>query len=120
VPAGFVTDFARVPKAFWSLLPPVGKYQLAAVVHDFLYWDEGSMREQADALLWAAMIESLVESARREIIYQAVRRRGQAAWSNNAAEEAAGQVRIIPAASDPCTDDVDGVSPAIVRAQHST
>ena len=37
VPAGFATDFASVPRAFWRLLPPFGEYMLAAVVHDYLY-----------------------------------------------------------------------------------
>ena len=41
VPAGFVTDFASTPRAIWAILPPTGRYQLAAVVHDFLYWDQG-------------------------------------------------------------------------------
>lgn len=35
VPAGFVTDFASTPRALWSVIPPTGRYQLAAVVHDF-------------------------------------------------------------------------------------
>lgn len=51
VPAGFVTDFASTPRALWSVIPPSGRYQLAAVVHDFLYWDQGCTREQADAIL---------------------------------------------------------------------
>lgn len=97
VPAGFVTDFASVPRMFWSVLPPAGKYQLAAVVHDFLYWDQGCTREQADALLRAAMIESQVEPVKREIIYEAVRRGGQNAWTTNATEKAAGQPRVVPA-----------------------
>lgn len=37
VPAGFVTDFASIPRAFWVVLPPTGKYGKAAVVHDYLY-----------------------------------------------------------------------------------
>jgi Protein of unknown function (DUF1353) len=60
VPAGFVTDFASTRRAIWAVLPPVGRYQLAAVVHDFLYWDQGCTREQADTLLWVAMAESQV------------------------------------------------------------
>jgi hypothetical protein len=39
VPAGFVTDFASVPKLFWNLLPPTGRYGKAAVVHDVLQQD---------------------------------------------------------------------------------
>jgi len=50
VPAGFVTDFASTPRALWSVIPPTGRYQLAAVVHDFLYWDQGCTREQADTV----------------------------------------------------------------------
>lgn len=37
VPAGFVTDFASIPRALWVVLPPTGKYGKAAVVHDYLY-----------------------------------------------------------------------------------
>jgi hypothetical protein len=42
VPAGFVTDFASIPRPFWSILPTWGKYGPPAVVHDFLYWDQGA------------------------------------------------------------------------------
>ena len=34
VPVGFVTDFASVPRAFWSLYPPTGPWAPAAIVHD--------------------------------------------------------------------------------------
>lgn len=37
VPAGFVTDFATVPRVFWILLPPDGKYARASSIHDYLY-----------------------------------------------------------------------------------
>ncbi len=97
VPTGFVTDFASVPRVFWSILPPAGSYQLAAVVHDFLYWDQGCTREQADALLRSAMIESRVEAYKRDIIYEAVRRGGGTAWATNTAEKAAGHPRVVPA-----------------------
>jgi Protein of unknown function (DUF1353) len=96
VPLGFVTDFASTPKALWAVLPPFGTYQLAAVVHDFLYWDQGCTREQADALLRVAMAESKVDPKKRDIIWQAVRRFGQTAWDENARTKAAGQPRIIP------------------------
>ncbi|MEM9213525.1 MAG: DUF1353 domain-containing protein [Cyanobacteria bacterium P01_F01_bin.150] len=36
VPAGFQTDFASVPCVFWPILPPVGRYSKAAVIHDYL------------------------------------------------------------------------------------
>ena len=36
VHAGFVTDFASVPRFFWRVLPPTGPYGKAAVIHDRL------------------------------------------------------------------------------------
>jgi len=96
VPKGFVTDFASTPRAIWAILPPNGRYQLAAVVHDFLYWDQGCTRQQADDLLRAAMAESRVKPRERDIIWQAVRSFGSSAWDGNAAAKAAGKPRIIP------------------------
>ena len=98
VPAGFVTDFASTPRALWSVIPPTGRYQLAAVVHDFLYWDQGCTREQADAIFRVAMAESNVKPFERDLMWQAVRRFGQSAWSDNAAAKQAGKPRIVPAA----------------------
>jgi hypothetical protein len=37
VPAGFETDFASIPRALWALIPPRGRYNRPAIVHDFLY-----------------------------------------------------------------------------------
>jgi hypothetical protein len=98
VPAGFVTDFASTPRAIWAILPPVDRYQLAAVVHDFLYWDQGCSRQQADDLLRAAMAESRVDPLKRDIIWRAVSQFGETAWTTNAKEKAQGLPRIIPAA----------------------
>lgn len=36
IPDGFSTDLASVPRLFWSLLPPDGRYEDAAVLHDWL------------------------------------------------------------------------------------
>lgn len=35
-PAGFESDGASVPRAFWSRYPPFGAYLKAAVIHDVL------------------------------------------------------------------------------------
>jgi Protein of unknown function (DUF1353) len=95
VPAGFVTDFASTPRAIWSVLPPTGRYQMAAIVHDFLYWEQQCTREQADSLLRVAMAESLVGPFKRDIIWRAVRDFGDGAWKANARAKADGQPRII-------------------------
>ena len=101
VPAGFVTDFASTPRAIWSVLPPTGRHQMAAIVHDFLYWDQRCTREEADALLRVAMAESLVSPFKRDIIWRAVRDFGEAAWTANARAKADGQPRIIPPSALP-------------------
>lgn len=33
---GFITDFASVPRIFWSIFPPFGRYTKCAVLHDRL------------------------------------------------------------------------------------
>ena len=50
VPAGFETDFASVPRAFWSVFPPYGPYTKSAVLHDWLYVTQpaGVSRKDAD------------------------------------------------------------------------
>ena len=53
VPIGFVTDFASVPRLFWSLLRPDGLYAYAAVVHDYLYWEQPIAKEKADNIFQA-------------------------------------------------------------------
>jgi len=96
VPAGFVTDFASTPRWIWAVLPPFGTYQLAAVLHDFLYWDQGCTREQADEWFRIAMHQSDVNPVERDMIWETVRKGAAAAWASNAAAKAAGQPRIIP------------------------
>ena len=36
VPSGYLTDGASVPRAFWSIVPPWGKYGQCCVLHDYL------------------------------------------------------------------------------------
>jgi hypothetical protein len=36
IPSDFHTDLASIPRVFWSLMPPCGVYEQAAVAHDWL------------------------------------------------------------------------------------
>jgi hypothetical protein len=73
VPAGFVTDFASVPRAFWELLPPTGRYGKAAVVHDRLYHRPSlATKAEADAVFLEAMTVLGVNVVTRQIMYRAV------------------------------------------------
>lgn len=82
VPAGFVTDFASVPRVFWRVLPPWGKYSRAAVVHDYLYrvHPAGISRLDADRIFLSLMRQDGVGWATRTAMYRAVRIGGGGAW----------------------------------------
>lgn len=74
IPAGFITDFASIPRVLWSILPPTGGYGKAAVVHDRLYRTPGlCTRAQADAVLKEAMQFLQVGWWTRQVIYAGVR-----------------------------------------------
>lgn len=95
VPIGFVTDFASIPRIFWSLLPPDGLYSYAAVIHDFLYWEQYLTRETSDAIFKMCMEDFKINAALVAAIHAAVRIGGGFAWEENARRRAAGEKRIL-------------------------
>jgi len=80
VPKGFKTDFASVPRFFWRILPPWGKYSEAAVVHDFLYSIGSMTRLLADKEFKYLMMRIGVSWWKRNVMYLAVRMFGYIAW----------------------------------------
>lgn len=78
---GFKTDYASIPRPVWSILPPVGKYDKAAVVHDFLYRTNGVTRKQADDTMLEAMKVLGVGWWTRTAIHTALRIGGSKAWN---------------------------------------
>jgi hypothetical protein len=95
VPPGFVTDFASIPRIFWSVLRPDGEYAYAAVVHDYLYWTQTRSREEADDILKMAMEDFEVGTATIKTIYGAVHLAGKGAWNGNAKQKGHGERRIL-------------------------
>jgi len=85
VPAGFVTDFASIPRIFWNILPPTGKYGKAAVIHDYIYVMGGKIphatkvytKLDADNIFRDAMQALGVNWFVRNIMYRAVRLGGR-------------------------------------------
>ena len=83
VPAGFVTDFASVPRPLWDVYPPTGLYGKAAVIHDYLYQHGGRFhsnwkdviydRMACDRVFLGAMRVLGVDEWTAVILYQAVR-----------------------------------------------
>lgn len=95
VPVGFVTDFASIPRAFWQLLRPDGLYGYAAIVHDWLYWQQTLPRAKSDEVLKLAMQDFQVDTVTVGSIYGGVRAGGGVAWKNNAKLKKAGEKRVL-------------------------
>jgi hypothetical protein len=90
VPAGFVTDFASVPKFLW-FLPRWATYSKAPILHDYLYETQTLMgkpitRKQADQVFLEAMHVDWQTHQTRYIVahieYIAVRLFGMWAWNS--------------------------------------
>lgn len=92
---GFVTDLATVPSVFWWAIPPQGRYGHAAILHDWLYWEQITNRETADEIFEIAMQELEVALPLRKAMWAAVRVYGGSYWSDAAAERASGNGRIL-------------------------
>ncbi|OZU14097.1 phage tail protein [Salmonella enterica subsp. enterica serovar Altendorf] len=83
VPAGFVTDLATVPRIFWTLLPPDGKYAKAAIIHDYLYDNALRTKKEADLIFLDGMTVLGVPKWKRTIMYWAVRLFGRGNYRND-------------------------------------
>ena len=81
VPAGFVTDFASIPRLLWWRYPKSGKWNRAAVVHDFLYAYNGCTRAEADAIFKEALEVCGVGWRTRQQFWLAVRAGGWKPWN---------------------------------------
>lgn len=82
ISAGYTTDFASVPQAFWGLVPPHGKTANACVVHDYLYEKKPvkASRKQVD-LFWRKLLyESGVKPWQVWLMYGYVRALGWVNW----------------------------------------
>ncbi|MGT3199083.1 DUF1353 domain-containing protein, partial [Yersinia enterocolitica] len=55
VPTGYVTDLASVPRVFWALFPPHGRYAKAAIIHDYLYDNALRTKKEADKIFLDGM-----------------------------------------------------------------
>ncbi|ECE6803540.1 phage tail protein [Salmonella enterica subsp. diarizonae] len=73
VPAGFITDLATVPRVFWILLPPDGKYAKAAIIHDYLYDNALRTKKEADRIFLDGMTVLGVPKWKRTVMYYAVK-----------------------------------------------
>lgn len=95
VPRGFVTDFASVPRPFWTLFRPDGDYAFAAVLHDYLYWTQDRPRVAADEVFRLAMEDLRISRSQASILFSAVEQFGSASWNANRAARERGEKRVL-------------------------
>ena len=73
VPTGTTTDFASVPRLFWSIIPPDGRWSQSSVLHDFLYTKKSRPRKECDVIFRDSMKVLGVSWWRRNVMFAAVR-----------------------------------------------
>ena len=95
VPIGFVTDFASIPRFFWPALRPDGLYSYAAIIHDYLYWEQFLSRAESDEILKLCMEDFTIGAVTVSTVYQGVRVGGGFAWDENARLKVAGERRVL-------------------------
>lgn len=92
VPRGFITDLASIPRPLWWWESPIDRSMAPAIIHDYLYWDQGCTKDEADAVLSISMLESGVTPTTRELVYAGVRTPlGDKAFKDNTAAKARGE-----------------------------
>lgn len=84
VPKGFVTNFASIPRLFWSIYPPLGygkgfNYAKSAMLHDYLY-SKGALttgarmpRKECDLIFLESMLAVGVYKFNAYLFYYCVR-----------------------------------------------
>ena len=90
IPAGFEWDLSSVPRFLWGLLPPDGDFEIASLIHDFLYINNLELsysRKFADQemLLWSKAVSGTMNKISlrnfdNQVRYIAVRCFGWIVW----------------------------------------
>lgn len=83
VPAGFVTDFASVPRVPVAFMLTGNAAHAAAVIHDYLYSSTICTRAQADAVFEEAMAATKQPWWRRKLMWAGVRLFGGAPYNED-------------------------------------
>ncbi|UPJ53386.1 DUF1353 domain-containing protein [Bradyrhizobium sp. 200] len=95
VPVGFVTDLASIPTFFCWMVQPVGRHGHAAILHDWLYWEQNCDRAVADKVFEVAMAELDVAVPVRKALWAAVRVFGRQYWDQAREQKRQGRSRLL-------------------------
>ena len=91
VPAGFITDFASVPRLPVAYLLAGGEADEASVVHDYLYHSHELARADADAVFEEAMAATGQPWWRRKLMWAGVRLFGASPYADDIEEQPKGE-----------------------------
>lgn len=75
LPKGFISDGATVPRIFWPIFPPIGRYLKATLVHDY-YLQQGTSRKMADKYFKECLFALGISKWRVNAMFFAVRSYG--------------------------------------------
>jgi hypothetical protein len=94
IPVGFITDLASIPSSLWWWQAPHQGTMAPAIIHDYLYWEQSCTKDEADAVMYLAMLESGLGTFNANRVYDGIRtKRAQDAWDNNRAARESGASR---------------------------
>jgi hypothetical protein len=105
VPAGFVTDFASIPRRMQGLISKLGPHLCPAIVHDYLYLTHSCSRIRTDEIFVEMMEDLGVPWATRHLMHIAVRWFGRSRWDEATRMKAAGEIPIVPPGARPPEPD---------------
>lgn len=90
IPKGFIWDLSSVPRFLWGILPPDGDFELATIIHDYLYKNLLYTRKFADQemLKWSIVVSGTKTKISARNIdnytrYYGVRIGGWYKWNKN-------------------------------------
>lgn len=82
IPKGFVTDFASIPRVFWSVINPTELGDAGPIKHDWKYRNGIGTRAQADKAFLADMEDDGIGWWKRKTAYGMVRAFGWGSWKS--------------------------------------
>lgn len=86
IPAGFVTDFASIPRLFWNIVAPTELGDTGPIKHDWHYRNGIGTRAEADEEFLDDMTADRITFWKRYACYYLVRLFGGRSWDSGAVE----------------------------------
>lgn len=91
IPQGYVTDFASIPRIFWTIFSPYGRNTNPSILHDYCYTSkvmsnlvgDQEGRKLADELFYNNMLAEGVPKLGAKIMFLAVRYFGKGHYGKN-------------------------------------